>query len=74
MRALLLILFVSAPALAFAAGDWCVFAEYKKKFPKCAEFRNVVDYNNCVVEAIAGKCERPPAEVFGLLHKQMMGD
>jgi hypothetical protein len=74
MRVLFIILFAIASAPAGAAGDWCVFAEYKKKFPECDEFTNIVDYNNCVVRAIAEKCERTNAEVFNLLKKQMMGD
>lgn len=74
MRALLLAAFALASAKVMAAGDWCVHAEYKKKFPKCEEFSNIVDYNNCIVEAIAEKCSRTNAEVFMILKKKMMGE
>jgi hypothetical protein len=74
MRNVLAILFASLPAAAFAAGDWCIYAEYKKKFPDCAVTINMVDYNNCVIAKIAKECERTEAEVFALLKKKMLGD
>ncbi|MDR1476693.1 MAG: hypothetical protein LBI17_01030 [Rickettsiales bacterium] len=74
MRNALVILFAMLPFAALAAGDWCIYAEYKKKFPDCAETINIVDYNNCVIAKIAGACERAEAEVFDLLKKKMMAD